>query len=236
MSPLIRYKNVKLIFNGGILMGRFSKANILFFSFISLFSFSTVWAQEAIGVINELVGNVVLRPVHSQDSGRSVVDVTSGMKLNVGDEIETKAGGMARLMMADKNVFILQENTVFTIRDYSVEESAGRTHLRVKGGVHSEIHKKYDNENSTIRLETPSAVVGVRGTEFYLEHKDNTTVTTFDGVVEMANKMDVYKLVNPTSIKKGYQFGSDMETPKEIPAKELRLMKYKTRVLRKPKT
>jgi len=50
-----------------------------------------------------------------------------------------------------------------------------------------------------LRIKTPVAVIGVRGTEFFLEHKGNTTtVIVYEGQVELADKNEETKvLVNP---------------------------------------
>ncbi|MDI6751710.1 MAG: FecR family protein [bacterium] len=79
-----------------------------------------------------------------------------------GDEIRTGPGSEAELRDTDKSIIKLKENTQLTIQRFDSEESlfkvwAGRIWMRM-------IRLKYGNMKASIH--TPTAVAGLRGTEF----------------------------------------------------------------------
>ena len=79
-----------------------------------------------------------------------------------GDEIRTGPGSEAELRDADKSLIKVKENTQLTIQRFDSEESvfkvwAGRIWMRM-------IRLKYGNMKASIN--TPTAVAGLRGTEF----------------------------------------------------------------------
>jgi hypothetical protein len=79
-----------------------------------------------------------------------------------GDEIRTGPGSEAELKDADKSVIKVKENTHFTVQRFDSEESVfkvwtGRIWMRM-------MRLKYGNMKASIH--TPTAVAGLRGTEF----------------------------------------------------------------------
>lgn len=79
-----------------------------------------------------------------------------------GDEIRTGPGSEAELKDADKSVIKIKENTHFTIQRFDSEENilkiwTGRIWMRM-------MRLKYGNMKASIH--TPTAVAGLRGTEF----------------------------------------------------------------------
>ncbi len=89
----------------------------------------------------------------------------------------------------------VNENSIFSLK--SLKEKKDGFAVRFKlfvGSIFTKISKL--KKNSEFDVETPTAVVGVRGTEFEVSTKqDDTTVKVFDGKVRFANLKDRRKAI-----------------------------------------
>ncbi len=165
---------------------------------------SLTMAQDlVIGIINEMSGEVSVKHVDGTDVGARV-----GMKLSIGESVVTAAGASAKVLMKDRNVFFVGESSTLNLQEYSSDESkSGATTIRLEGSAAVKIMRKYDDQESTFRLLTETAVAGVRGTEFSVEQEGAgaTKFTTYEGVVEVGEKLNGRKIESPMRVEKGFQ-------------------------------
>lgn len=121
---------------------------------------ATAWAaSEAIGNLAEAQGRVELNGVAVQ----------AGAELRLGMRVVTGAESQAVLKFADGQIVALRSESVFWIKNYRYaskpEDSRSATEL-LKGGMRF-ISGAIAKENpQAVRIDTPVATIGVRGTEF----------------------------------------------------------------------
>lgn len=164
-----------------------------FFAVASLFIIETQ-AATRFGVVLLSKGNVKLTSTSGVDQAVAV-----GMDVSEGDKLTTGPESSAKIVTLNRNVIVIGEKSEIVFEKYQHEnEKQKAVIIDVKAGsVRSSIKDKYDGKDEYYHMKTPSAVAGVRGTDFYVEYdvasKENV-ICTFEGKVS-------YK---PNESKTGY--------------------------------
>jgi hypothetical protein len=116
-----------------------------------------------------------------------VYDAFIGMQLIRDDRLETGEDSFVALELDERKDIIISENTRITIKELKELNDAEETWLQMEtGAVWANIKEKL-NPDSSFEIETPTAVMGVRGTKFSVLHEDDTSiVTVIEGRVEAA--------------------------------------------------
>ena len=117
-------------------------------------------------------------------SGATVWDPAhTNRALYPNDRIRTKSQGRATLRLSDQSYFRLNPLTELIIQP---PEPKRRSVFQLLLGRLYFFHR---DTPSDLRIDTPSAAGAVRGTEFVIEVDENsrTTLTLFDGEVELSN-------------------------------------------------
>ena len=92
------------------------------------------------------------------------------MRLTEGDRIITGPKGGAKIQMDDEVIITLAENTRIYLSELRGSQGANQSSIDLQsGGVGSSVNKKL-KENSRFEIKTPTAVMGVRGTEFFTQY------------------------------------------------------------------
>lgn len=136
-----------------------------------------------------------------------------GDALSPGDSIKTGAGSKARLVFEDGTLMVVGELSVFKISALAADYAASTRNSKVSlesGSMRAVVSKKL-TAGSGFTVETPTAIAGVRGTDFSVELDDEqtTSVTVFDGQVEVGSILENIRdrvLVDPehsTDVKRG---------------------------------
>jgi len=132
-----------------------------------------------------------------------------GFKVFIKDYIETGSDGKIKVKFVDDNIINVAPNSKITIEKMSFDPSKGtnRTMLNlIYGKIRSTVKHSYNGENY-YSVKTPTAVVGVRGTDFVTsffkneqEQKVETKVETISGLVELndGNKKQMVKVAAGT--------------------------------------
>src|SRR5690606_34258508 len=95
----------------------------------------------------------------------------------------------AKIVMVDKNILNISPETKITIEKYKFDSSKDEKNVSLNvlyGKVRSTVKQKYDGEKNTFNIKTPSAVAGVRGTDFLTGFNPitkTTKIVTFEGQV-----------------------------------------------------
>ncbi|MEA5577883.1 FecR family protein [Anabaena sp. UHCC 0451] len=173
--------------------------------FVVALTISQVLAQDRLQVrvnrfleVRSVSGDVTYQNKQSSQPARI------GTKIqNVGDRISI--GKRSSTMLAlDTNIGFLQvaENTKLQIQKMQTTNNGGRiTHLQVKGGQVRIKLRPFTHRDSSLEIETPAGITGVRGTEFgvSVQPSGKTGVATLTGsVATSAQGQTVY-------INKGFQ-------------------------------
>lgn len=141
-----------------------------------------------------ILGCLVAVPVHAADSGRLAGHVallkgralaqqggeTTALYLQAsvltGDRIQTRNKTRLRLQMVDGTEIILGDNTEFQIGEYHYDAVTNLGHgslALVKGFFRALTGKIAKLQNQPFEVKTPTAVIGVRGTDFWGEQHPN---------------------------------------------------------------
>lgn len=89
-------------------------------------------------------------------------DYNPQLSVNEGDMIKTLENSVAEIVYPDETIFRIAQNTQIQLRSNSIHIQKGKTWIKlIKRG-------------STFIASTPTAVAGVRGTEFVVETEENT--------------------------------------------------------------
>lgn len=195
-----------------------------FFAILFLgFSLMTSQALAADGVFMVVKGNVTI-----ESKGKSS-PAKVGLKVAQGDKIISAQDSRAKIVMSDKNVLNISPETTLVIEKYSNNPSDKNVELKVEQGkVRATVEEKYDGEKSRFNIKTPSAVAGVRGTDFITSYSPSnriTRVVTFSGVVAVGQLGPRGAIVNPVFVRPGEttEAGPDKmpEPPKPVPQDEV---------------
>ncbi|MEQ1876506.1 MAG: FecR family protein, partial [Bdellovibrionia bacterium] len=157
-----------------------------------------------------------------------------GMKVMPADTVIAGKDSRAKIVMKDKNVLNISPDSKITIEKYVNTEATGEKNVTLNvlyGKVRSTVNQKYDGEKNKFHVKTPSAVAGVRGTDFITGYKLETKQSefvTFEGQVEVGQIGKNGEIKNPVFVNPGEKTtqtaGGAPQAPKEIPKQELAKM------------
>jgi tetratricopeptide (TPR) repeat protein len=108
---------------------------------------------------------------------------TLNQTLCPGDTIRAQRRSRANLALVNESVLRLNQRTTLTLGEYNKEEESSVVEL-IQGAGHFLSRKP-----RALEVQTPYAIAGVRGTEFYINVEDNQTfLSIFEGSVLASNK------------------------------------------------
>ncbi len=157
-------------------------------------------------LINFLVGEVT---VISQKGTRSA---SVGDALHQGMKIETGPGASVEIFIGSTIIKILENSKVTMTQLMLGEENSEQTGLFMEEGrLYSQIVKKL-SRNDSYRVETPTTVVAVRGTEFFMEEEGGKS-----GVYCTEGKVLVRESEEPEDKAKELNAGQEAVKEKDKP-------------------
>ncbi|GFO58271.1 hypothetical protein GMST_05960 [Geomonas silvestris] len=131
-----------------------------------LLTASACWAADHAGIVKTLSGEVsVIR-------GENSLKVVPNFRLQEGDQVQTGPGGKAGLILDDDTVISLGPNSRVALTGFAFHPAEKKLSLvaRIYRGTISflsgQIAKLAPHQ---VRIETPGATVGVRGTHVLIE-------------------------------------------------------------------
>jgi hypothetical protein len=110
-----------------------------------------------------------------------------GTAVFVGDHVRTGARSRTTIVLRDDSVLDLAPNTEFSLETQEFDESARhyQSLLHVAAGkIRAWVSAYYREPNARYEVETPTAVSGVRGTEFLVVYDSATEITDVVGIEE----------------------------------------------------
>lgn len=124
------------------------------------------------GIVKRLQGNITL-----QRAGQPV-PVAPGTPVQAGDRIATGADGAVGLTMADDSLVTLGPSSTLVVSEYrfdSTTNEGGFIARLVKGTLHLVTGLIAKTQPQNVKVETRNAVMGVRGTEFIVDAREEAT-------------------------------------------------------------
>jgi len=143
-------------------------------SWISIAALVAVFALPAeaadIGQIKIAKGQV------SIERGGQVVPATAGARLQPGDVLKTGADGSVGLTMSDNSLLSAGPNSILSLDRYEFDSttSQGQFDTTLQKGSLAVISGRIAKQSpEAMKVRTPSAILGVRGTEFVVSANDD---------------------------------------------------------------
>lgn len=170
-----------------------AKRRWLFHFFLGLLGIGPVWAQDASLVM------VIGRTEISSSAQGPWVAADVQQKLKPGNYVRTLEGSQVALLLSDQTQVRLNQNSLLQIA--SVSEGPQPTTLSLlKGRLWAQVKQLTTGSlravsslvrSQQVRVNTPTATIGIRGTDWELTvgNADTTTLTVFSGEVEMSNSL-----------------------------------------------
>lgn len=148
-------------------------------------------AQSEAGTVAAVAGTL---QVHRAGSWQSA---SIGVPIFVGDRLRTGSSDRAKIVLADDSVLDIGPDTEVTLDTQIFERPRHRFQslLRLaKGKIRAWVSDYYREPRARYEVETPTAIIGVRGTEFIVVYVPPTEATDVVGIaetVEVAGKLGV---------------------------------------------
>ncbi len=141
--------------------------NIMKFMVIAIFLFcADAWAYQHVGFLKSVSGNVQIK------RGDSFVEAHPGVQLMNTDLLVTRGKGYAGVIFTDGTTLTIGPDTEFNIKNYTFEpdnETYDFSMYLKKGSAVYNSGKIGKLSPESVKLSTPRATVGIRGTRFILK-------------------------------------------------------------------
>jgi hypothetical protein len=142
---------------------------------------------------NHALAKFVLGTVERQEQNKTVWQkVTLNAKVQQGDRIKTAMNSRIELQTPDESIIKIGENTIFDINEIKTpqEDNEDKMGFTLWAGNLWAKFKKVVSSRQERRLESPSAVVAIRGTtlEMDVDVRQKTTVKVEEGMVSVRSK------------------------------------------------
>lgn len=154
---------------------------IKFFIYLIIgFFFQQSLADNHFGVFLIVKGDVT---VTSSDG--KTQKATVGLKAFEGDKIVVGPDSSTKVVTLDRNVLVVGEKSDLVLEKYQPDQKLVSIKLN-EGSLRSSLKQKYGKKTEYYHISTPTSVTGVRGTDFYVEHRaaaNENVICTFTGKV-----------------------------------------------------
>ncbi len=155
------------------------------FLVVTYLVFLSIAARADYGMFMVVKGDVKVQNGNNQANAAKV-----GLKVAVGDTIISGADSRAKIVMSDRNVISISPSTQIKIEKYQTGANRNVELSLSEGKVRNNVEQEYDGEKTKFLIKTPTAVAGVRGTQFVTSYDVKmkiTDVVTLKGQVAFSN-------------------------------------------------
>ncbi len=171
--------------NRGIGMNIVSKSILLFFFMLISIINAQIQNTARVGFV---VGRVQVQSYQEAEWKR----VRYNMVIKKGDRLQTFLNARVELKMPDGSVIKVNENSIFDVTEIKISKSDQTDEMSFTlfaGNIWAKF-KKLVNSRQSRKIESPSAVVAIRGTEFEMEvdSKEGTSLNVIEGKVAFKSK------------------------------------------------
>lgn len=144
---------------------------------------SPAFAGSKAGIFLQVGGKVLVTR-----AGAKPIPAAPKGEIFLKDVIETKKNSAVELKFDDGTKMVLRENTKIAVTQFLFQPQQRKRETTIQvffGKVKAVIAKTFDKKTSRTQLQTPTATVGIRGTEVALEvTKSVTKVYCLKGLLE----------------------------------------------------
>lgn len=139
---------------------------LLIAAFLLCLSLPVLASDAHVALVKSVSGRVTV------SQGGTTRDLQAGTRLRVDDRVVATPGSTAAIVFRDGTMLTLGGGADVRVRDYVFEPKAGRYAFSLyldKGAAIYESGKIGKLAPEAVKVETPKATVGVRGTRFLIE-------------------------------------------------------------------
>ncbi|MFD2115520.1 FecR domain-containing protein [Paenibacillus yanchengensis] len=165
---------------------KFSKTLLMLLLIVCLFIPQLAVAKDKakVGKVTTFSGTVQMK----RGGGEKEFSVFKNMSFTQGDSFTTGKKSELQLLIDSNKQVTAASNTKFVVSELltSIKDADGKTTLSlINGKVKVKINKKLDGD-SRFQVKTPTAIMGVMGTEFYVYYDQfGTWVGVMEGTVQV---------------------------------------------------
>lgn len=186
----------------------------LIISSVSLSAESTSY-----GLLMIVKGQVTVSNVNAQNLALKV-----GSKVFPEDTIITGKDSRAKIVMSDRNIINVMPDSKLRIDKYiSTAKEKNVSINLLQGKIRNNVEVKYDGAKDKFEVRTPTAIAGVRGTQFVTKYDAKTSTTeiaTLHGKVQFQGfDPATNKLTEPVIVRRGEKSDSVGSQPPAPPIK-----------------
>ncbi|MCB0419398.1 MAG: FecR domain-containing protein [Bdellovibrionales bacterium] len=190
---------------------------------------STALAAKVHGILRVVKGKVEVKSGKNGKKSRARI----GNKVYPTDTVITGKDSRAKIVMSDTNEINVSPETEMVIEKYEFDEKNASAPKNVSlkvlyGKVRNKVNQRYNGEDSKFQVKTPSAVAGVRGTDFFTSYSSTTRqtqVVTFKGQVAFGLPGANGSIQNAVQIRVGQMAsslaGKGPSAPIQVPKNQL---------------
>jgi len=160
---------------------------------------------DAVGQVSKLQGAADV-----ERGGAPAQALSLGDELFEQDVVRTLAGALLEIRLRDGSRLSLDENTRLALRQYAAEAKPDSMIQIFRGRLRAWVGEVFSSQEESFRVRTPTAIVGVQGTDFLVAALGLVTrVEVFDGLVSVISndpKVGGRTLLGPgqfTEVRKG---------------------------------
>lgn len=162
---------------------------------------STKSCAEAIVVIGKV----------SRDPGAKAI--VSGERIGEGTRLKTEANAYVKLLLNDQSVIDISPKTSFVLRQCVAPRVNGIDLDLELGRVRANVNPEPSEPRRHFRLKTPTSVLAVRGTEFFVNWAQDRTGLVNERVAVSEGQVEIRSLfqqnASPTLLQTGMEFRAE---------------------------
>ncbi|MBX7148850.1 FecR family protein [bacterium] len=177
---------------------------------------SPVYAGTPVGEIGSLTGTVSL----SGDEG-SQSQINIGDTVHLNDTVTTSSKSTAQINLNDSSILSMKEKSKIYISEFLVSNGTRQSRIEIGyGKVKANIQKMFKGAGTTTEFYTPTAVIGIRGTQLVMEvRKGSTKVYCLEGNIRVTNPDFPDEIINVAAgMATDVLLGQIPSIPSQIPA------------------
>jgi len=178
----------------------FSRLLILIVPAILILYNQTFAGSDEIGAISFILGEVKI--ISTDNSAAKNAEINACIR--TGDKILTSGESRCEIKMYDDSVIRLGENSEFDVNEVAVKEKTLGGKAKLKCGSLWNNLIKLKTGDKSIKVQTPTSVMAVRGTVFRVDSQgeSSTSVLVYGGAVDVYLSEEVEKTVRDTQTRK----------------------------------
>ena len=152
-----------------------------FFISVLMVIFTTLSASSVVGVVVKVEGVVKVKGEGSIKSG----NVAVGTEIKKGDLLTSTKSSSAVFKLVDNSILVLDANSAIMFSEGSnIDQKIGKVYYKITSR---------DAANS-IKVKTPFAIIGIKGTTFVVDATENASVALKEGLIGITSIKEEFEL------------------------------------------